>query len=150
MGIGGNASADAVRQVMVRTVLDGPREWSMIEFQGVMEMREEGGVVDGSTIGEMTCKEDKKHVSLLIGNQRLDGKVHDLKQPFAVMAKRRLPSAEGDEEAMVVPGPGAPKGEVELEIVGFIQRKIVFTLRPTVMTASWKSPTKDLGSQAVI
>jgi len=137
---------------MVRTALDGPREWSMMEFQGVMEMREEGAVVDGRTIGEMTCKEDKKHVSLLIGNQRLDGKVTELKQPLAVMAKRRLPPAEG-EEAMdeEEPEPGAkPKGDVELEIVGFIQRKIVFTLRPTVMTASWKSPTKDLGSQAVV
>ena len=151
MGGGGNAGPDVVHQVMVRTALDGPREWSMLEFQGVMEMREEGAEVDGATIGEITCKEDKKHVTLLVGNQRLDGKVTELKQPFAVMSKRRLAPPAGNDDGMEDQAEDGekPTGEIEMEIVGFITRKIVFVHRPTVVTASWKSPTKDLGSQAV-
>jgi hypothetical protein len=47
-----------------------------------------------------------KSVQLIIGNQRLDGKIHELKQPLAVMSK-----VEHEDKSQVKPETSTPKVE---------------------------------------
>lgn len=127
--VGGGLGASS--QALVKLARDGPMDWTAIELQGFMEARN-GTTVNGLPVGDLARK-GEKGVTLTVGNQRLDGKIVECKQPIAVMSR-----IEGS-------GEGGSAGE--FEIAGFIRRKMVFLHRPTVVTQSWTSPQKDLGTQ---
>uniref|UniRef100_A0A7S1MTE7 Chromosome transmission fidelity protein 8 n=1 Tax=Hemiselmis andersenii TaxID=464988 RepID=A0A7S1MTE7_HEMAN len=127
----GEGAGGQCKQMLIKVAEDGPKEWTAIELQGLMEPRE-GESLGGLPLGELARKGDKG-VSLTVGNQRLDGKVVELGEPLAVMEKRQ--------------GEGAAAGEYL--VVGWVRRKVVFMHRPTVVTQSYTSPMKDIGTQEV-
>ena len=43
-------------QIFVRTALDGPKEWTILEMQGEFEAREAGQELNNLEIGTLTCK----------------------------------------------------------------------------------------------
>jgi hypothetical protein len=69
----------------------------------------------GLPLGELARK-GEKGVTLTVGNQRLDGKIVECKQPIAVMSRQ---DGGGDDN-------GAGAG---YSIKGFIRRKVVFLHR---------------------
>eukprot|EP00802_Teleaulax_amphioxeia_P030815 Tamp_33619.p2 GENE.Tamp_33619~~Tamp_33619.p2 ORF type:complete len:181 (+),score=57.05 Tamp_33619:27-545(+) len=172
MGGGGKGAWERpCSEIMVRTALDGPKEWSIIELQGEFETRDPAlKTLNGLEIGNLVCKAGSKSVHLVIGNQRLDGKVVDLKEPLAVMSKVTPgPPAQdaaaaavaaaaghgGDTEMAAAGDKDGPRqtpggvGPMEFHIVGLVKRKLVFNHRPTIVTQQ-PSPTKDLGSQRFV
>ncbi len=116
------------KEVLVKSPLDGPREWTIVELQGYFEARDASVQLAEQEIGPISGKKgDKKNVILTVGNQRLDGKLMDMPQPLGVMSKISRPRPQ-EEDAMSDPiNDGVT--EVEYEIVGFIRRKIVFSHR---------------------
>lgn len=94
---------------------DGPRDWTIVELQGVLEARDPSQCIDSMVLGNVQRK-GQKGVILTVGNQRMDGKVVELKQPLAIMERKGK-----DGEAL--------GGEQDFEVVGFVRRKIVFLHR---------------------
>eukprot|EP00287_Rhodomonas_sp_CCMP768_P023951 CAMPEP_0202836636 /NCGR_PEP_ID=MMETSP1389-20130828/42467_1 /ASSEMBLY_ACC=CAM_ASM_000865 /TAXON_ID=302021 /ORGANISM="Rhodomonas sp., Strain CCMP768" /LENGTH=98 /DNA_ID=CAMNT_0049512505 /DNA_START=113 /DNA_END=405 /DNA_ORIENTATION=- len=72
---------------MIKSPLDGPREWTIVELQGYFEARDATVQLSEQDIGPIARKGDGKSVTLTVGNQRLDGKLVDVPQPLAVMSK---------------------------------------------------------------
>ena len=67
MAVGGKATAHGAAllpghpvtpcsQIFVRTALDGPKEWTILEMQGEFEAREAGQELNNLEIGTLTCK----------------------------------------------------------------------------------------------
>ncbi len=109
-----NGTGGECRQVLIKTGLDGLKEWTMMELQGSLEARDVTVNVDGLPLGDL-AKKGEKAVTLTIGNQRMDGKLVDIKQPLTIM--KRKESDDGNSNA------------VEFELVGIIRRKLVFLHR---------------------
>lgn len=101
-------------------------EWVMIELQGdlMVESNSTGAMsggsgteIDGLNLGSL------KYVNgvpvLEVGYHRLDGSVHKMKKPFAVLVPQQ---AKSNEEGM--------ENVAEFAILGIIREKIVFNSRP--------------------
>eukprot|EP00960_Hanusia_phi_P001583 45811-Hanusia_phi.AAC.1 len=114
----GNASEPPpCKEILVKTPSDGPKEWTMIEMQGMLVARDSSDCLDGLDIGNLQMRKGDKNVSLVIGNQRLEGKIVDLSNPLAVMLKGKSESFESGQSA------------TEYSIAGIIKKKIVFNHR---------------------
>ena len=83
--------------------------------------------LDGLTLGTLVRKGERGAI-LTIGNQRLDGKVVELKQPLAVMNRNNVGGECGNEENSMTDNADSSR-RVEFEIVGLIRKKIVFSHR---------------------
>ena len=105
------------REILVKSPSDGPKEWTMIEMQGMLQARDSSDSLDGLDIGNLQMKKGDKNVSLTVGNQRLEGKIVDLSSPLAVMLKGRSEPLQGGQSA------------TEYSIAGIIKKKIVFNHR---------------------
>ena len=102
----------------------------MLDFQGTLLPREEIHSLDGLTLGTVMRK-GERGVILTSGNQRLDGKITELKQPLAVM-KRTNNHRKHTENDMLTDR--SSEGDIsqapeEFVIVGLIRKKIVFSHR---------------------
>ena len=86
----------------------GIPQWAIIELQGQVTART--GSFEGESIGPLTIEND--HATLTIGNHMLNGKVHKLKKPLAVVQR------------------GTTEG---LPIIAVIRHKVVFSDRPQIL-----------------
>ncbi|KAI9007696.1 Ctf8-domain-containing protein [Hyaloraphidium curvatum] len=101
---------------MVQILIHGPPQWPqdpngpapypdelfLLELQGTLETSESGAdALDGQPLGTIEWQKDKnKGPVLRIGHHRLEGKLTQLPQPFAVIRKRALPPDDADEEML--------------------------------------------------
>ena len=83
-------------------------EWAIIELQGQIIARK--GSFEDETIGPLSIENDL--ATLIIGNHKLNGKVHKLKKPLAVVHR------------------GTTEG---LPIIAVIRHKVVFPDRPQIL-----------------
>ncbi|ODQ55759.1 hypothetical protein SAICODRAFT_23129 [Saitoella complicata NRRL Y-17804] len=101
----------------------GTNELLLLELQATIE-----GMDPDTIMGGLSYDEQSKTAYLTVGYQRLTGKVVDLKSPFAVLRKR-----EGGELSMEdAEGRAADwqRGDVEMDVVEIIRKKVVFNQRP--------------------
>ncbi|BFZ61338.1 hypothetical protein YB2330_002403 [Saitoella coloradoensis] len=97
----------------------GTNELLLLELQATIE-----GMDPDTIMGGLSYDEQSKTAYLTIGYQRLTGKVVDLKSPFAVLRKR-----EGGENVEGREGDWR-RGDVEMDVVEIIRKKVVFNQRP--------------------
>jgi hypothetical protein len=115
-----DAQESPCRQMLIKTSMDGLKEWTMMELQGILEARDVTISVDSLPLGDL-AKKGEKGVTLTIGNQRMDGKLVDLKQPFTIMKRKETEAISNQKgESNIV---------AEFEIAGIIRRKLVFLHR---------------------
>lgn len=114
---------------LIRMEGDGPKDWTMLDFQGAIVTREEGCSLDGMDLGHLARKGERGAI-LTIGNQRLDGKIVELKQPLAIMKRNNIYDKEVCEEMETdTVSDDKLNSRQEFVIVGLIKKKIVFTHR---------------------
>lgn len=109
--------------------LTGSNELVFIELQGSVNR------LDSSEqkLGRLEQTEDGR-IYLIVGYQKLEGKVVELKKPFAVL--RRIQSRNvqngqrGDEEMHDTGASQAPSGPIEMKVVDICRKKIYFGTRP--------------------
>ena len=114
---------------LIRMDGDGPKDWTMLDFQGAIVPREEGCSLDGQSLGHLARKGERGAI-LTIGNQRLDGKIVELKQPLAIMKRSSSRNKDVCEEMETdAASVCIPTAQEEFVIVGLIKKKIVFSHR---------------------
>ena len=137
----GTQQLEAVTLVEIEAASEGkPRRWQMVELQGeLLPVASSTGAG-----GEEAAAEDKTRALagkelgtlefvngapvLVIGNNRLDGKVVPMPKPFAVL--RRVRVGEADAQACAgTHGEGVTVGAT-YRVEGVIESKLLFKTRP--------------------
>ncbi|BFZ57229.1 hypothetical protein PYCC9005_004280 [Savitreella phatthalungensis] len=101
--------------------LTDSNELCFVELQGTIAKLDDAE----RRLGKLV-QEDNGKIYLLVGYQRLEGKIVTLKKPIAVL-RRKPVEACGDNP---IDAETAPVREVELEVLEVCRKKIYFGIRP--------------------
>ncbi|KAK5974524.1 Replication factor C complex [Trichostrongylus colubriformis] len=93
---------------------DGLAEYMMIELQGTLDSC--GRSLENETLGHLTWRKDNSEALLLIGHHLLEGKIHELEKPFALIRPTPDEEVDADKRSMIIDA--------------IISRKLVFRNRP--------------------
>merc|ERR1719192_2464890 len=93
----------------IKSKRNGIDEWSVIELQGELEIRNGGQNFDTKYFGDLHYKNGKP--VLILGHHILNGEVKKLDKPYAVLEKQNA-------------------NEKELKVKAIVKEKIVFKTRP--------------------
>lgn len=125
----------------------GTRELVFLEIQGAIARLDERE----SRLGRLVQQEDGR-IYLLVGYQKMEGKVVTLKTPFAVLRRKKGPAktdmAAGGEEGTEMDVDGTQEeessgGVVEMEVVDVCRKKIYFGNRPEPMNEMEAAAVSD-------
>lgn len=108
----------------------GSQELVLVELQGSITRLDQ----DQLKLGKLV-QEDDGRIYLVVGYQKLEGKVVDLKLPFAVLRQRHQKTIQADEMKMDTENNEEEEGggEVEMEVVEVCRKKLYFGSRPEPM-----------------
>lgn len=105
----------------------GSQELVLVELQGSISRLDPEELKLGKLV-----QEDTGRIYLVVGYQKLEGRVVDLKLPFAVLRQRQESSTEDEASNMQMDKDSEEQSgrEVEMEVVEVCRKKLYFGSRP--------------------
>lgn len=149
------AEDDAGRQILLRTGggVDGVPEYNMIELNGTIQPTWEGmpvgkqvvdtRLLEAQDLGDFSLTVLGKP-QLVIGSHRLIGKVEKLREPVAILRKRKRSVTDTPAEAPV----GVE--ETEFQIAGVVREKYIFKQRPKPVLNKWNKRAKEKAEKEAV
>jgi hypothetical protein len=108
--------------MLVKIRLAGEDEWSLLELQGHLDPRDVQQTLDSLPLGVLEADAaNSKEFSLIIGSNKLVGKLVRLEKPLVVLTHE-------DNEHVAADAAGA--GDEHWRAVGVVRNKVVFKTRP--------------------
>lgn len=108
--------------MLVKIRLEGEEEWSLLELQGHLDPRDVQQTLDSLPLGVLEVDaSNSKEYSLVVGNNKLVGKLVRLDKPLVVLTHDN--DARPDAIALA-------EHDEHWRAVGVVRSKIVFKTRP--------------------